>query len=171
MATKKPKPKAAEKRVPVGERSSLGTHLIVNDLAPVRAYLSREEEKTRDFPNLAAFKAWYVPKAHGLIGPPSSRMEFTDVCLESLEDVKTERQLRSGAETVKAEKRRAGAASFGSGSVAVLVEGTRYGTIKGALAKLGIPDGERRALRKTLIEKGEAALTYGKKTYTFKRED
>ena len=155
------------KKVPQGERGSFYGHLVVNDLAPVRAYLASDISQTRDFPNLAAFKAWYSPKVHEMVpGPPNTQAEFTDVCLTSLRDAHRPREKAAevGAAVARAERRRAGAASFGSGSVPVVVDGKRYGTIRGALAKLGLPDGERKALRASLIATGRG--TVGKFTFT-----
>lgn len=142
--------------------------LIVNDGAPVTVYLRTDLAKTRRFKTWGEFRLWYDRKHHGEMNlPPNSQPKFTDLVLDRITDAPGRSRRAAEASEAATEKRKKGAASFGSGSVAVTVGGKHYGTIKGALAALGLPDAERKALRKALIETGTG--TVGK--YTFKRED
>lgn len=142
-------------------RSSLGNHLIVNERAPVRAYLKDHEERTRDFPNLAAFKAWYVPKYHVLVPTPNTQYLFTDVLLECIDDPPRRGAARS--------PRTPGAPrAAGPRRSSVDVDGAPHASVYQAFVALGLPVPAHGKFRAELKRAGEKTFAYAGREYKFK---
>lgn len=152
-------------------RSSFGNYLIVNERAPVRVYKKYHLEETREFKNMAEFKAWYVPGAHGLVpGGINSQYLFTDILLEWIGNARVARRGGRGigglvqGDGTTARVPRGG----GTARSRVDVDGTEHGSVYRAFEALGLPIPAHAKFRAELKREREKVFTHDGKSYKFK---
>ena len=138
-------------------------HLIVNPLAPVRAYKRENLDETRDFPNLAAFEAWYHPGHHGAIqrGGFGSQIFYTDFLLDRLDDAGRRHTVvrgdgTRGVERAGGERPRAGRHQK------VEVNGIVYNSAWAAFQKLDLGDAKECVKFRTQLKAAGSGIYRGR---------
>lgn len=137
-------------------------NLIVNDGAPVRAYLMYKEDQTRNFRNLKEFDDWWRPNFHGGDGKGrvNSQFLYTDVLLDRIDDppvgkMRAPRADGTGAPRVHQQ---------------VEVGGARYNSVYRAFEALSLSIPAHTKFRAELKRSPTLELTYTEagKSYEFK---
>jgi hypothetical protein len=113
----------------------------------------------QQFKNLAAFEAWYSPKAHHFIGA-NSKPEFTDISIDLTGRGADPRQQKAPKET----KPKAGATIKGS---AVWADGKQYRSVLVAFQELKLEVKRHQKFRAELKKARKLTYTEGKRSVAF----